>query len=64
MSEAAVKCEEYHAWGVKHTRIFDPESKRSWEYHSGERLHEVASGETINADKIAIPVKEIFAGLD
>ena len=64
MSETLAKCEEYHAWGVETTWIADPEERRCWEYRSGHRPMEIQPGGSLTAGKIAIPVDELFAGLD
>jgi Uma2 family endonuclease len=62
-SEVFAKCEEYHAWGVAMTWIVDPDNERAWEYARGERPHEVASGGSLTAEGIAIPLSEVFSVL-
>jgi Uma2 family endonuclease len=53
------KCEEYHAWGVPHCWIIDPERKIAWEYtpdDSEPRKVEMA----LHAGPIQLTLAEVF----
>lgn len=62
LSEALAKCEAYAAWGVAVSWILDPEDRRAWMFHGGNRLQE-AEGVLI-ADGLAIPLEQVFSVLD
>lgn len=64
MSETLAKCEEYLAWGVETTWIADPEERRCWEFKAGHRPVEIQASGSLTAGRIAIPVYELFKGLD
>jgi len=63
LSEVIAKCEEYLAWGVPMVWIIDPVNRVAWEFSPNRPLHEVLSGDSLNAPEIAIPLAEIFAVL-
>ena len=60
-SDTLAKCEEYHAWGVPFCWIVDPEDKRCWEYHAGERPHEISDDGHLTAQELSLSVTNIFA---
>ena len=57
------KCGEYHAWGVKHCWIIDPDGKRCWQYESGGRPDEVLADGDITAGPIILSHADIFESL-
>ena len=59
-SDIVAKCGEYHAWGVKYCWIFDPESKRCWQYDSGGRPNEVLVDGHLEAGPIILSHADIF----
>lgn len=60
-SDAVSKCGEYHAWGVAYCWIIDPEDKRCWEYHSGQRPNPLQPGSRIAAGALSLNTAEFFA---
>ena len=62
-SDTVSKCDEYHAWGVEHCWIVDPEDKRCWQYDSGGRPNEVPLDGSISAGPIILNHADIFASL-
>jgi len=61
--EIVSKCDEYHAWGVEHCWIVDPEDQRCWQYDSGGRPNEVPQDGQITAGPIILSHADIFASL-
>ena len=61
LAVTVAKCEEYHAWGVPFCWIVDPEDKRCWEYHAGERPHEISDDGHLTAQELSLSVTNIFA---
>lgn len=58
----AAKCERYHAWGVPHCWIIDPETRTFWEYTPTD--YEPRKMQTeLTAGPITLTVAEIFHGL-
>jgi Uma2 family endonuclease len=62
LSDTVAKCEEYHAWGVPFCWIVDPEDKRCWEYHAGDRPNQMSANGYLTAQELALSVTDIFAG--
>jgi Uma2 family endonuclease len=62
-SDTVAKCEEYHSWGVPFCWIVDPEDKRCWEYHAGERPHEISEDGRLTAQELVLSVPDMFADL-
>lgn len=58
----AAKCERYHAWGVPHCWIIDPETRTIWEYTPTDLQPRQMQTE-LTADPIMLTVAEIFHGL-
>jgi len=57
----AAKCEEYHAWGVPHCWIIDPETRTFWEYTPTD--YEPRKMQTeLTAGPITLTAAEIFHG--
>jgi Uma2 family endonuclease len=61
-SEVVVKCEDYHAWGVRFCWIIDPEEKVGWEYEAGSRPRQVPADGQITAQELSLSLKDLFAG--
>jgi Uma2 family endonuclease len=61
-SDTLAKCEEYHAWGVPFCWIVDPDDKRCWEYHAGDRLDQISANGHLTAEKLSLRVWELVAG--
>src|SRR5579885_1637266 len=60
VGQMLAKCEEYHAWGVTHCWVIDPERKTAWVYRKGsEPLHVDGTGDLV-ADEMKIPVADLF----
>ena len=53
------KCEEYHAWGVPHCLIIDPERKVAWEYAPDDPEPRKADT-ALNAGPIQMTLAEVF----
>jgi len=53
------KCEEYHAWGVPHCWIIDPERKVAWEYAPDDPEPHKADT-ALNAGPIQMALAEAF----
>ena len=53
------KCEEYHAWGVPHCWVIDPERKIAWEYTPDDPEPRKA-GTGLSAGPIQIALAEVF----
>jgi Uma2 family endonuclease len=60
--EVVVKCEDYHAWGVRYCWIIDPEEKQCWEYVAGSRPHQVPADGRLTAREISLSLSGLFAG--
>ena len=58
----AAKCEQYHAWGVPHCWIIDPETRTMWEYTPAD-LQPRQMQESLTAAPITLAMAEIFHGL-
>jgi len=58
----AAKCEEYHAWGVPHCWIIDPETQTAWEYTPTDK--EPRKQQTsLTAGVIELRFSDIFHGV-
>ena len=55
------KCSRYHAWGVPHCWVIDPQSKACFEYHGGNDFILADDNGELAAGDIRIPVSDIFA---
>ena len=64
LNELLSKCETYHAWGVPHAWVIDPQTRRAWQYSKGEEPREVDSLGELLAGDIHIRVADIFSALD
>jgi Uma2 family endonuclease len=53
------KCEEYHAWGVAHCWVIDPERKVAWEYTPDDPEPRKVPA-ALNADPIQLVLTEVF----
>jgi len=62
-SDIVSKCDEYHAWGVKHCWIIDPDIKHCWQYDSGGRPNEVLTDGHLEAGPIILNHADIFESL-
>ena len=64
LSEVMAKCETYHAWGVPHAWILDPQTRKAWQYSRGSSAIEIDSdtGE-LTAGEIRLRLSDIFAVL-
>jgi Uma2 family endonuclease len=60
--DVVVKCEDYHAWGVRFCWIIDPEEKQCWEYEAGSRPHQVSVDGQVTAQEIVLSMRDLFAG--
>ena len=63
VSETLKKCEIYHEWGVPHTWIIDPQTRRAWQYAKGSKPVEIAQVGELTAGEIHLSLAEIFAVL-
>jgi Uma2 family endonuclease len=63
MSETVGKCEEYHAWGVEHAWIIDPDHRIAWSYRQGEGLRQVPDGGDLRAGGLQVNTAALFATL-
>ena len=56
------KCEDYHAWGVPHCWVIDPDRKIVWEYTPGDAEPRRAE-EFFTAGPIRVALTDIFRGI-
>ena len=63
VSELIEKCKVYHAWGVPHAWVIDPQTLQAWRYAKGSTPVEIASGAELTAGEIRLRVSDIFAVL-
>lgn len=63
IGEMFAKCEKYHAWGVPHCWVIDPEKRTAWEYNRGGEPSKLPAGGVLRAGEFSIPLDELFAGL-
>ena len=61
LEELLAKCEEYHAWGVLHCWVIDPEQRTAWSYDRGADSVKLSESGTLLAGEIEIPLTEIFS---
>jgi len=54
------KCERYHAWGVPHCWLVDPEKRTGWEYHLGGEPNRVGRGGTLRAGELGVCLSDLF----
>ena len=63
LSAVLKKCETYHAWGTPHTWVFDPVTRRAWQYSRGTRAVEIEASGELTAGDIHLRLTDIFAVL-
>ena len=63
VSEILKKCETYHAWGVPHTWVIDPQIRQAWQYDKGSTPIEIAPDAELTAGQIHLRLSDIFAVL-
>jgi Uma2 family endonuclease len=61
LADTLAECEEYHAWGVRFCWIVDPDDKRCWEYHAGDRPNQLSANGHLTAEKLSLSLTDIFA---
>ncbi len=61
LPEVFRKCNRYHAWGVPHCWIIDPQTKACFEHHGGNDFILADEQGALTAADIRISVSEIFA---
>lgn len=57
------KCEEYHAWGVPHCWIIDPDRQIAWEYTPADYQPREMHG-SLTAGPISLTFPEIFRDIE
>jgi len=55
------KCRRYHAWGVPHCWIIDPQAKACFESHDGDTFALIECDGTLTAGEIRFRAAELFA---
>jgi Uma2 family endonuclease len=61
--ELLAKCEEYHAWGVPHCWVIDPEQRAAWIYDRHAESVKLSEAGTLVAGEIEIPLIDLFSQL-
>jgi Uma2 family endonuclease len=57
------KCERYHAWGVPHCWVIDPEKRSAWQYDKDGEPIPVSSKGVLRAGVLEVSLPTLFAGL-
>ena len=52
------KAERYHAWGIEHVWIINPQSRECFEYHGGNQV--TIAKEELHAGDLRIPIPDLF----
>ncbi|MBV8896191.1 MAG: Uma2 family endonuclease [Acidobacteriaceae bacterium] len=56
------KAQRYHAWGIEHCWIINPQTHECFEYHGGNQFTIVK--DTLSAGPISIPIADVFEGIE